>query len=46
MVVKEYHLYPDYQLALYERATDKGPKEGETQEDNRGIKESWYPLTD
>ena len=32
--------------ALYERVTDKSPKEEETQEDNRGIKESWYPLTD
>ena len=52
MVVKEYHLYIPWlsvdwrKEAFYERTTDKGPKEGETQEDSRGLKEPWDPVTD
>ena len=44
MVVKKYHLYPDYQLTEKERHSMKEPqikalKEGETQENSRGFKQ-------
>ena len=44
MFVKEYHLYPDYQLTEEERHSMKEPQIKEKQENSRGFKDEPHEI--